>query len=168
VRRGFSLVEVLVAAVVVACGLVPLLGMFSQQTRVASVNKYQVLARARAKRILDGLSALEYDTLARLAADAGEAAGLPTVLPPPEEELKAMLGDAFGDEHRHLVGTMALYTEGVTWAEVDPRGLARLDVRMSWRSPADPPTTPAHTLTVSRFVARQEASRFVHSTIRQG
>ena len=176
-RKGFSLVEVLVAVVVVALGLLPLLGMYSKQTHVAHVNKFHVLARARARRISESLSALDYGTLKNLAGTVEtkvpsvvgkELAALPIVLPKQEDEMRQLFGTKeLAPVHKHFLATLKLYNEGAYWEEVDERGFARLVVYLSWRSPSDPLNREPHVLRHVKFITKKEHSLFVKRQIEQ-
>ncbi len=62
-RRGFSLIEVLVAGAIVTAALLPITGLSCGQRKMAAVNDDQLKTIALAKSVMDELAPLGFDTL---------------------------------------------------------------------------------------------------------
>jgi len=169
-RRAYSFVEVMLAVLIIAAAMVPILTMFMQQTQVAHFNKFHLLARYRARQVAEGLGALEYDALEALAgtatyglplAEVQGLKGLPLLIPPPTAELQAVAGGGALPPHlEHFAETLSLFQLAAYFEEIDDKGFARIAVYVTWRVPGEPLTGDPHLLRFTRFVSRRENSLF--------
>lgn len=87
-RRGFGLVEILVALAILTCAFVPMLTMCGHGNRSAKHTELTVQATLRAVTLLDAMAARPFDELLASAngAEVSTAAG-PVTTPAFQEEL---------------------------------------------------------------------------------
>jgi len=165
-RRGFTFVEVLVALLIIVFGLGPLILHYTQETRVAYFNEFHLLARYRARRQLEHLAALDYETIRLLAADPQ---GLVGVVPAVRYELPVLTGEATLPAYlAFYTDKMELFRDELTWTELDPAGLARVDVEVRWREPGDRPGRSAHGYRHTVLVSRSEVGCFGRPPVARG
>lgn len=155
---GFSLVEVLLAVLILALCLVPVLALNMQQTRGAWFTDCHLAARAHARRVAETLAAQDYDAL-RQAAASDDEGSLPSLLPAAAAELARLSGEAPLPRHLQAYATSReRFTQSVTFEELAPTGLARIVVRVSWAMPGESPAAASHDVTYVVFVSRRDLS----------
>jgi len=171
-RQAFTFVEVLLALLIVAMGLGPIILFYRQGTKVAAFNEEHLLARYRARRILESISALDYETIRQLAGRATYPAlgvrgmptgldGLPTLLPAVQYELPVMADQIPLPPYlEHFKEKLGLFHEAVFWEQLDADGFGRIIVIVSWHQPGEVPTSPPHVYRHVKFVYRAEISLF--------
>ena len=170
-NRGHSFVEVMIALLIIAIALIPILSMFTHQTKVAHFNKFQLIARYRARQEAEALAALDYAALAKLAGtvdypitrreDETGLKGLPLLYPLPKAELAAMTGDGkITPELAHFAGTLELFSTAAFWEEINPGGLARIVIYVMWKIPGEPQTRAPHVVRYFKLVSRRDNSLF--------
>lgn len=87
-RSAIALAEVLVAAALLAAGLLPLLSLLATTTRGQVVADHHVRAGLWAREIFAQLEALQFEQLSGGSDGAGE---LPALVPPPDLPAEAVL-----------------------------------------------------------------------------
>lgn len=157
---GMSLVEILIAAVIVAVAFIPLLTMVETENRQAAFNESQLLARNRARRAAVAYATHGYDALVGAAGSPAPGGGrhaLPPVLPPVATELQEVSG-ALGDASAvaRLETAMRPIAEAA-WLELPEVGLARVIVSVSWRNATEGRDGPLHEVTSTKLVSRRDA-----------
>ena len=137
----------MLALTIVAMVVVPLLQSFMSQSRVAAVSELHLVAKARARRLLDAAAALDYDSLVALAATGASpvenlpglpagASPLPPLVDPPSAELLDLCRDVELPPHlQRLATTVERFQEAVVFEELDPAGLGRVVAVISWEAP---------------------------------
>ncbi len=155
-QDAFSLVEAVVAIAVIAFALIPVVGMFSQENQVAHFTEYHLVARCRAAELLDGASAYGYDKIKEL--DSG--GNLANLVPSFEVQTLSLTGkSALPKSWQRRKGMERLFTEELTFEELDGRGLGRLVALVSWRVPNESANVKAHSIRVLRYVSREDISQ---------
>ncbi len=154
-----SLVEVLIAAVVVGLALVPLLTLTQSETHQASFNEQQLLGRYRAKRIAETLATYGYTRLTQLgSASGGGTAMLPIPLPPVPDELKAIAKNNRSLAYlKFFEKKMSLYQEQAVLEPIEP-GLARITVLVKWKMPGETSKDKLHSVKIYKLVSRRDNS----------
>ncbi len=168
-NRGHSFVEVMIALLIIAIALIPILSMFMHQTQVAHFNKFQLIARYRARQEAEALATLDYVALQKLAGtvdypislrdDEGGLKGLPLLYPPAKAELAAMTPDGkLTPELAHMADTLGLFSTAAFFEEIDAGGLARIVIYVLWKIPGEPPSRAPHMIRYFKLVSRRENS----------
>lgn len=144
-----SLVEILVAVLVLSVGLLPVLTMTRTTTKKTSFSEFQVFFEARAQRIMEQFMAYNYDYIAALGdLQPGD---------PTPKQLPLDLADPPVPEEYSRKLKPGSYSEKAWAAHVPGRGrdMIELTVRLEWSFP----TTPnPHDYTLVRLLARPDIS----------
>lgn len=160
-RRGFSLLEVLVLVVVVGLAFLPVFSLGSATHRRAFFDEHQQLAQARAKLMLDLAAALDFTLLSALA---GGQVSREVVI-----DMEALLGAA---PMRRLVEPfvatraagyqlkLANLRHRVTFV-LHSAWIGRIGAEVTWVYPGDT-RGQVHSVRLARIVARREGA-FGHS-----
>jgi prepilin-type N-terminal cleavage/methylation domain-containing protein len=74
-RRGFSLIEVLIGAVIMALTLLPIMGLLTQSTEQTTISHHEWLAVRYVQELSEQLSALARTTVGPNLSDLGRSAG---------------------------------------------------------------------------------------------
>lgn len=147
--RGMNFVEVAIAIVVLALGLMPIFSMMMSGTRQSAFTEYHLFASVRAQRIAEELLTFS----SRNFAAVEEAAVEPKAL------LAAITSQdgAFPEEYVSKLATGS-YAEKVLVRRLDD-GLYMLDVTVTWAFPAERPGLErAHEFTLHRTLSRPDVS----------
>jgi hypothetical protein len=145
-RRGVSVLEVLIAASVLAFGLVPILGSIQSASKEARLLELHTQALARARGQLEAARVLGPRVLDQLLAGKTEAT-VPVALPrtlAPEDKAGEVT----------LVGRMGRLQESVTVKVLDRQGPAALYLlrsRITWVLPSE--ERQPHSVEVSTMLA---------------
>lgn len=156
---GMSLIEVLIAAVVVGLALVPIMTLTQSEHRKASFNEFHLLSHYRAKRILALLSSRSFiDIKSNLPMQGNGMFELEIPLPPIGEELKSM---AQRDQSlaylKQLEEKMSNLVERAEWKLLEP-GLAKITVSVKWKLPQDGKKRNHREIKLSQLLARRNSS----------
>jgi len=117
--RGFTALEVVVAILVLAVAVLPIIDMTTSGRQAAALTEYHVIAQRRALRILEVYASEPYDRLRRLPRDAEGVVTAPVPFDDP----------VFPDEYRKKLATC---DERVCFQELEP-GLGMVTVEIRWR-----------------------------------
>ena len=158
-RKAMSLVEVLIAAVVIGLAFIPLLTLTQSETHQAAFSEQQLLGRYRAKRIAEALATYGYQRLKALGSVAGGGtAMLPNPLPPVGEELKAWVRSNRSLAYlKFFEKKMSLYKEQAVLEPIEP-GLVRITVLVKWKMPGETASDKEHSVKVYKLVSRRDNS----------
>ena len=171
-REAFSFVEVMMAILIIAFGLGPIILFYQQETRVVHFNEYHLLARYRGRKVLATMAALDYVTIKSLVGKASypligvknipaNLHALPTLVASPRYELPVIVDEIELPKHlEHFRDKLAFFQEALYWQEEKPGELAKLIVFISWRMPNEPSFHRAHIYRQVKFVSRKEISLF--------
>lgn len=171
-NEAFSFVEVMMAILIVAFGLGPIILFYQQETRVVHFNEYHLLARYRARKILATMGALDYATIKSLVGKASypligaddiasELEALPTLVAPARYELPVVADEIDLPENlKHFRGKLEFFQEALFWQEEKPGELAKLIVFITWKMPNEASTQKPHVYRHVKFVSRKELSLF--------
>jgi hypothetical protein len=150
-RRGISLLEVLIATLVLAVALLALMGSGSTTHRHTHLLEEEVLAAVRARSLLDLVSRLEFERLDRLArrqAAADVVLDLDRLAAPGAVAASIAANEPAVSEPR--ARKVSGFDHRITYTRLDEdRGLVR--VRVTW-------DRWGHHRTWCRLVVRPEAS----------
>ena len=176
-NRGFTLVELLIAAAIVTAAMIPLVALYSQQNMQAHFTEQHMMARYRAQRLADEYDSLEYATIKALAEQtkelgaypkgiSPEAKLLPSPLKPLEQELKELSGlTDLPEDLVHCRDKMSLQQEAVYFHELEP-GLGRLEIAIAWRLPTDK-QRKTRIFNYYRLITKMDVSSFARHEIVQ-
>ncbi len=159
-NTGISLVEVLIASVVIGVALIPLLSLGQSETRQANFNEQQLLGRYRARRVAECLAVYGYDALVVMsgATSLAPKANLPIPLPQINDELLALAkSDSSLTFLKHFSKKMSFYQEIATLEVIEP-GLARISITVKWRLPSEAKAMKTHKIIFSKLVCRRDES----------
>lgn len=155
-RNGIHLVEILLALLVVAGVLVPMISGGQQLHERSHFTERRMLALLRARTLLDLVSSIDFDALESVtghgAAGTAEVLDLQKLFDPGElEQLTAA-----PPQNQEYRGKTRDFVEKVTWTPVSP-GLAWIETRVTWSLPGDDPATP-HGVTLGRLLHEPQVS----------
>lgn len=144
-----SFVEIAIAIVVLALGLMPIFSMMMSGTRQSSFSDYHLFASVRAQRIVEELLTFSSENFATVAESAVEPRSLVAAI--------TSRDGAFPAEYvaRLKPGS---YSEKVLVRRLDD-GLYMFDVTITWTFPAEKAGLErAHEFTTHRTLARPDVS----------
>lgn len=134
-RRGVSLLEVLIAATILVIGLVPIMGYIQSAARDARLYEFHTQALVRARGLLEAARTLGPTTFEK-ALQGKDEVRVPVNLP-----LEAPRGDKdSGPRVDTLLSRMSPIQEGVSVRRVarhGPSALYELRARVEWRLVTD-------------------------------
>ena len=126
-ESGYSLVEVIVAIMLLGLAIIPMVGMFDAGLRAAVLGGNYDKGRALANAKLDEARALSYSTLvARYPPVNGLPAGTPAACPPNPPD-----NSSYSPYQCTITTT---YVGENLQPNPDARGMVRVDVRVRWDS----------------------------------
>ena len=171
-KSAFSFVEVMMAILIVAFALGPIILYYQQETRVVHFNEYHLLARYRARKVLETVAALDYATIKTLVGKATYPAvgigglptdleGVPTLCAPVRFELPVLADTIELPPHLlHFRHKLEYFDERLYWLEYSTGEFAKLLVFVSWKMPNESPSQRPHIYRHVKFIARKELSMF--------
>lgn len=153
-RRGFGLVEVLIAAVVMGLVLVALITSGGSLHRRAHVTEGHALAMVRARVLADMVRATDFPVLKTRAAASGAAIDLESFYEPgARTQLFSPLAPDAGT--RRYLARLRGFEDDVRWTQLGP-DLARIDVRVRWTDPLVTQPAPRHEIHLAVLMERPE------------
>lgn len=148
-RRGFSFVEIAIAILILALGLLPILSMMASGSRQSAFSEYHLFASNRAHRIAEELLTYSSANFEQLQEGGAGLASLVRSVTAQET--------AFPREYTAKLAPGS-YREEVTVEPLDD-GLVMLKVQIHWAFPTDAPESiRSHVFTHRRVMARPDVS----------
>lgn len=166
-RRGVSAIEVVLALIVLAIFLLPVIGVAQSQEREAHFLEFELMAQRRCRGLIDFVLTQDVAALerGRSASFRPGPDGVPeaTIAVPPGLEGAGRIErmPVAGDVERPTPagGRLALVTDELALGRAkvgadDSCQLYRIRARVTWRFPGDPASVSAHVTELTRLVAR--------------
>lgn len=178
-RRGVSAIEVVLALIVIAVSLLPVIGVSQSQERESHFLEFELMAHRRCRALLDfaltqDLVALERARAAVFKLGPDGMAEATVALPAGFEGLGRIEHvDASGDVERPTPpgGRLALITDELALGRAkmgadDACQLYRVRARVTWQFPGDPAGAAPHVTELTRLAARPGLTHRVLAEVR--